>query len=106
MYTKSAGESNPSSPGVGSSGQGNGGPTPPGGQGPDPNPVTVSGHHSDDNYDDWDVGSAADSDDFVTHDNETSTIYIGTEKDGFISKHARECMKKLRNRVDSLNKAK
>lgn len=70
----------------------------PQGGGPDPQSSVAAGgagyaanQNQDTFYDNnsdilWDVGSAADSVDFLYHDKEENVIHIGEEKDGFIAK--------------------
>lgn len=95
LFGKSNNGSDPSSPGVGSSAQGGsnpGDPTPPNGQDP-LSGIAGAGHTASQSEPDskhtigWDLGSAADSDDFV-HRDEIDTIHVGVEKEGFMSRNA------------------
>lgn len=120
LLGKSNNGSNPPSPGEGSSGQVGGGSTPPGGGppgGPDPHSVNaaLAGQQANKSGDwkpdskhtiDWDVGSAADSDEFVWHDKESNTIHTGEEKEGFMSRNARDAYQIIKSRVESMSKAK
>jgi len=94
-----------------------GGPTPPSGGpgGPDPQSLNAAGHVANKSGDwkpdsknsiDWDVGSAADSDEFVWHDQESNTVHTGEEKEGFMSRAARDAYQIMKSRVDSMHKAK